>query len=440
MPSDVSVRDLEKIFSRFPRQTIAGTLQVAGFVNESTITVEYVSPRGVVPNFSQAGATQYIGALVEWVTGPLSGLNPPQSQVTTLDLTTVLERPSVVTPSTAPNTNGQGRVTSQIRALSSTGTPIVTTMQFVDTLPCAPNVGDQFIVYQPPQPTIKVSSGTINIAGPVDTVITQANINLPVTGSVEISAGTVDAQITNATIDLPITGTVAIAAGVIDANITKATIDLPITGSVEISAGTLDANITNAYLPVSGSIQINNAYIPVSGSVEISAGTVDATIKNAYLPVSGNVTITGGTLDAHITEAAIDLPITGSVAIAAGTVDANITNATIDVAGSVGTDIGEGFTRLGGGGVVFANQGAINTITFTDIATGANKQAQQIYLQNRGTADIQAWGDEDGSATSVPTNAVVLSPGDALGIAWKTNHIYVSASAAQIGVQVQAWG
>lgn len=97
MPSDVSVRDLEKIFSRFPRQTIAGTLQVAGFVNESTITVEYVSPRGVVPNFSQAGATQYVGALVEWVTGPLSGLNPPQSQVTTLDLTTVLERPSVVT-------------------------------------------------------------------------------------------------------------------------------------------------------------------------------------------------------------------------------------------------------------------------------------------------------------------------------------------------------
>ena len=386
MPSDVAVRDLERILSRFPRSTIAGALQVVDVVNDTTITVAYVSPRGVVPNFSQAGASQYVGALVEWMTGPLCGLKPPQSEPVTLDLATVVERPQVVVPDTPPNINDYGRVTNQIASITSTGTPIVTTLTFVDAMPVLPNAGDQFLVYQPPQPTVKVGNAQVNIAGSVDAIITQADVNLPVTGSVEISAGTVDATITQATIDLPVTGRVEISAGTVDAHITQATInlpvtgnveitntidaniaqasiDLPITGSIEISAGQVDANITQATinLPITGSLAIANAFIdlpitgnvhvssgevnttviasqvdlPITGTIEISAGTVDATIQNAYIPVSGNVNITGGVIDANITQATIDLPITGNVSINAGTVDANITNAYLPVSGNV---------------------------------------------------------------------------------------------------------
>ena len=386
MPSDVAVRDLERILSRFPRSTIAGALQVVDVVNDTTITVAYVSPRGVVPNFSQAGASQYVGALVEWMTGPLCGLKPPQSEPVTLDLATVVERPQVVVPDTPPNINDYGRVTNQIASITSTGTPIVTTLTFVDAMPVLPNAGDQFLVYQPPQPTVKVGNAQVNIAGSVDAIITQADVNLPVTGSVEISAGTVDATITQATIDLPVTGRVEISAGTVDAHITQATInlpvtgnveitntidaniaqasiDLPITGSIEISAGQVDANITQATinLPITGSLAIANAFIdlpitgnvhvssgevnttviasqvdlPITGTIEISAGTVDATIQNAYIPVSGNVNVTGGRIDATISRATIDLPITGNVEITAGNIDANITNAYLPVSGNV---------------------------------------------------------------------------------------------------------
>jgi len=166
----------------------------------------------------------------------------------------------------------------------------------------------------------------------VEATIPQATVDLPVTGSVAITAGTVDATITNATVDLPVTGSVTIAAGTVDAAIVNATLDLPVTGTVAITAGTVDATITQATID-----------LPVTGTVAITAGTVDATITQATidLPVTGTVAITAGTVDATITQATVDLPVTGSVAISAGTVDATIVDSqvTLQTTGTVTNEL-----------------------------------------------------------------------------------------------------
>lgn len=193
-------------------------------------------------------------------------------------------------------------------------------------------------------PSLNVSGSTVAIAGPVDTVIQNANIEVvPAAGTtfdVDVQNAQLNANIVNAT--LPITGDVDanITNAQINANITNA--DIPVTGNVDanITNAQINANITNALLPVAGDVNANI----VNASVAVT-GTVDATITNASIPVTGdvNATIDNATLDVEVT----------------GTVNIPIINAAGDILDSVIreelTILEQSIFSVSGGGLATAN-------------------------------------------------------------------------------------
>jgi len=106
-----------------------------------------------------------------------------------------------------------------------------------------------------------------------------------------------------------------------------------------------------------------------------------------------------------------------------GSVDATISQ-------TVATDLGVGMTRDLAGGVYYAQNTGILTVTFQHVV-------QQVYLQNQAASgQVTVTGDEDPSMSSA---GLVLNPGDALGISWRTQHVYLKGSAAQLPVQCQGW-
>lgn len=98
---------------------------------------------------------------------------------------------------------------------------------------------------------------------------------------------------------------------------------------------------------------------------------------------------------------------------------------------AVGTDVGQGMTRDVAGGIFFAQNTGITTVTFAEAVT-------QVYLQNQATTSgiIYVTGDEDPGMTS---NGISLMPGDSMGLSWKTKHLFIKGSAAQLPLQVQGW-
>lgn len=103
----------------------------------------------------------------------------------------------------------------------------------------------------------------------------------------------------------------------------------------------------------------------------------------------------------------------------------------VNVNNTVGTDIGKGFTRLSGGGTMYASSGGITVVTFSSVA-------QQVVLLNQGSANVSFWGDEDGGS-QIPADAPILLPGGSFSLAWSTLHIYLSSNGTNIPVQVQGW-
>lgn len=400
------ILDMEQLLSRFPRQTITGQLIVESVISETEVTVAYVTPVGIIPNFAQAGAAQFAGALVEWVSGPLCGLNPPKSGY--IPLVAPMQS-GVLHVNTTPNTNGIGRVVSQIASVASTGTPVQTVMTFVNALPVLPNAGDAMVVYQPPQPRVEISNASVTVSGQVDASIVAANVNLPVTGSVSVTAGTIDAHITEASINLPVTGSVSISAGTVDANITHATIDLPITGSIAISNAFIELPVTGSVTVTAGEINTtvvaSTVNLPITGSVTVTAGVVEATIAHATIdvPVTGAVSVTAGTVDANITNAT--LGITGNVSVTAGVVDANITNAILPITGNVQVTAGVVEATITNSTVNLPVTGAVTIAEGTIVET--NIVQATVNLPVTGNISITA-----GTVDANITNALIPITGD----------------------------
>ena len=94
------------------------------------------------------------------------------------------------------------------------------------------------------------------------------------------------------------------------------------------------------------------------------------------------------------------------------------------------TDIGVGMTRDLNGGIFYAQSSGITTASLQNTVT-------QVYIQNQGqSGNVYITGDED---PTFSTTGLQLSPGDALGLSWRTKNLYIKGSAAQIPVQVQGW-
>lgn len=280
--TDIGRRDIQELLSRYTRQTISGQLQVAEVISPTQFAVQYVTPLGVIPNFSEAGALQFAGALVEWVSGPLSGLNPPNTTPIGITEPTVIQTPQVIRPDIPPNTNGYGRVVSQIATVASTGTPVRTVITLVDGVPTLPNVGDTFVIYQPPLPSVQVTSGSVTVSGTVDATIVASSVNMPITGNVTVTAGALDANIIATSVNIPITGTVvATFPSAQNVNLVSATTPITVEnvagGSLTV-AGEINTTITGSDVTIDTNAGVTNAFIGSNPLVSFGEQTASVTV------------------------------------------------------------------------------------------------------------------------------------------------------------------
>ena len=86
--------------------------------------------------------------------------------------------------------------------------------------------------------------------------------------------------------------------------IKKSDVNIPV--SIEESKVTIDANITNSELNVNISAQ--EAPVEITGDVNVTGGSIDAKITNTPIDVN----VQGGSIDANITNAEIDVNIRDS--------------------------------------------------------------------------------------------------------------------------------
>ena len=107
--------------------------------------------------------------------------------------------------------------------------------------------------------------------------------------------------------------------------IKRSDVNIPV--SIEESKVTIDANITNSELNVNISAQ--EAPVQITGDVNVTGGSIDAKITNTPIDVN----VQGGNINANITNSEIGVNIKGSETTLniQGDVNAKITNTPIDV-------------------------------------------------------------------------------------------------------------
>ena len=118
-----------------------------------------------------------------------------------------------------------------------------------------------------------------------------------------------------------------------------------------------------------------------------------------------------------------------------------ITSISVRPGTGVPTDVGEGFQLLTGGGIFSLSSGTVSTVTFElpypnifNLPT-----AKQIYLKNMSSI-ADCYVTASGTAPTLANGALVLSPGDMLGLSWAVTTLWCTSPGTGVDLQVQGWG
>ncbi len=218
---DLTTKSLGTALSRHTRAVQQDNWQVRAGISTTQFTVSLVSPAGtasspIVPNVLDG--SDYTGCQVEFTDGANSGAGTDGAATTT------------------------GRVSATIQSVTSSGSPVVTTVTLNQALPNVPAAGDQFTVYR------QVANVTVSAPENLTQVGSQ-NVPVDDSGFARIPVTDFATEVNNATV----------AAG-----------QIRFVASGDERA--YNSLTVNGYERVNGSLYVNSLTVGAGGKVVIGTG------------------------------------------------------------------------------------------------------------------------------------------------------------------------
>ena len=206
----LSPEDIALQLARHTRQVLQNNWRVDEPISNTQFKIGVRNPGAVIPNLTNASAWEYVGALLEFDNGVLSGLTG-----SLVDQTPIIGVGSSGNAgggggggSSGSPTNNYGRVSAMILSVSSAtplNEPPVTTLTLVDSLPAQPAKHDAFTVFRRvngvsiPVPGATASGTAVN----ANAVLFTSSFTVPAPGIITVytapAAGTVATALQSST-------------------------------------------------------------------------------------------------------------------------------------------------------------------------------------------------------------------------------------------------